>query len=284
MVSLSAKDLQDRYGEMLQELPYCNAASEYYLHKALTSRRPPLRITLAVVKQWWKKYKVLGGEQSVRNAQELDDQYGDIVRELAAESGTPFTLARALRERAEPLYVPDGILRQWFQKFQGDLKSVYSAGHLEGFYGHRIRADAPQEDVTAITLRAWLRSELSVSVSVKVCETWLTKDWSSSGGLYTAEVVEETLGERLRLNQYQMEFASDESAQHLSEVLSESQPPHRVSATILRQWYTKYHPDSGPLRYDTAEQLEQSLGDHLRAVYGGFRYKVLRSVPPVLVS
>ena len=39
---------------------------------------------------------------------------------------------------------------------------------------------------------------------------------------------------------------------------------------ILRQWYTKYHPDSGPLQYAGAKELEDALGDELRREYGGF--------------
>ena len=40
----------------------------------------------------------------------------------------------------------------------------------------------------------------------------------------------------------------------------------------------KYHPDSGPLRYATAEALNDALGDHMRAVYAELGYKRLRTV------
>ena len=94
-------------------------------------------------------------------------------------------------------------------------------------------------------LAAWLLNKHHVSAPVRVCQTWISKEWSSSGGLYSPEAVEETLGDRLRLAQYREELLTDDSAQRLSDVLSESQPPHKVSMTMLRQWYTKYHPDSG---------------------------------------
>ena len=42
-----------------------------------------------------------------------------------------------------------------------------------------------------------------------------------------------------------------------------------VSALLLRQWYAKYHPDGGPLRFESAEDLERGLGERLRAVYDG---------------
>ena len=40
----------------------------------------------------------------------------------------------------------------------------------------------------------------------------------------------------------------------------------------------KYHPDSGPLQYDTAEKLDAALGDHMRAVYPGLKYHTLHTV------
>ena len=85
------------------------------------------------------------------------------------------------------------------------------------------------------------------------------------------------MGERLRLAEYKDSFADDAAAQTLSEVLLESQPPARVSGLVLRQWYSKYHPDSGSLRYDSADALEQAMGDDLRRDYAGFRYCKLRT-------
>ena len=98
-----------------------------------------------------------------------------------------------------------------------------------------------------------MRNEFSVRASARTCQTWLTKDWSSSGALYTAEAVEEKLGTRLRLDQYVAHFQSETSARILSELLAESQPPHQVSANVLRSWYIKYHPQAGPLRYSASQ-------------------------------
>ena len=61
---------------------------------------------------------------------------------------------------------------------------------------------------------------------------------------------------RLRLHQYQQDLITDDAAQLFSQVLSESQPPYKVSGAILREWYIKFHPDSGPLKYATTEALE----------------------------
>ena len=108
-----------------------------------------------------------------------------------------------------------------------------------------------------------------------MCQAWLTRDWASSGKLLVCDAVEQQLGERLRLAEYKDSFADDAAAQTLSEVLLESQPPVRVSGLVLRQWYSKYHPDSAPLRYDSADALEQAMGDDLRRDYAGLGYRAL---------
>ena len=61
----------------------------------------------------------------------------------------------------------------------------------------------------------------------------------------------------------------------MSDLLLESQPAVRVSALVLRQWYAQYHPASAPLRFDTADALEEGMRDELRAQYAGLKYKAL---------
>ena len=85
-------------------------------------------------------------------------------------------------------------------------------------------------------------------------------------------------GERLRLNQYRESFAEETAAEVLSQLLAESDPPVAVSGMVLRQWYVKFHPDSGPLQYDSAEKLNEALGDHMRAVYPGMKFTQLHTV------
>ena len=64
-------------------------------------------------------------------------------------------------------------------------------------------------------------------------------------------------------------------AQALAEALLEGQPSVRVSALVLRQWYARYHSDSGPLRFGTAAALEEGMGDEIRIQYAGLGYKAL---------
>ena len=40
-----------------------------------------------------------------------------------------------------------------------------------------------------------------------------------------------------------------------------------VTASVLRQWYTQYHPAAGPFAYHSAVALEAAMGDELRSVY-----------------
>ena len=103
-----------------------------------------------------------------------------------------------------------------------------------------------------------------VPVPPRVCQAWLTRDWASSGKLLVCDAVEKELGDRLRLAEYKHGFVDDAAAQSLSEVLLKGQPPVRVSALVLRQWYSKYHGDSGSLQYDTADALEHGMGEQLR--------------------
>ena len=56
----------------------------------------------------------------------------------------------------------------------------------------------------------------------------------------------------------------------MAEVLLESQPSVAVAPLLLRQWYAKYHDDSGPLDIGNAVELEQYLGDDIRREYPYF--------------
>ena len=96
--------------------------------------------------------------------------------------------------------------------------------------------------------------------------------------LYTPEDVEVSLGDRLRLPQFRMQFESEEGAEVLFERLEESQPSVSASGLLLRQWHAKFHPDGGPLQYANAEGLEAGFGERLRDVYGGLNHCELQFV------
>ena len=212
-MNLTAEELQSRYGEVLSQPPLCACASPRYLFQALTGMSPPVRVTEGTVKQWWKKYKV-STELSCTSAQQLEDEHGASIRHLATEYPTAYKLCKALRERESPLYISDGVAKQWLQRFggQADLRYVQNAGHLEAQWGQSIRDHvAHVANVSSEGIVQWLFKEHKVSVPQRICQTWLQRDWSSSGALYSREAVEEALGDRLRLNQYWECFAQDDS-------------------------------------------------------------------------
>ena len=152
---------------------------------------------------------------------------------------------------------------------------IENAGHLERDWGSSIREHFTADADPAV-LATWMLTTCGVSVPSRVCQTWLTRDWTTAGGLRVCIQVEEQLGERLRLAEFKACFADAAAAQALSEVLREREPVVRVSALVLLEWYSQYHPDSPPQRYHTAAALEEAMGDELRRDYAGVGYRVLR--------
>ena len=80
----------------------------------------------------------------------------------------------------------------------------------------------------------------------------------------------------MRLAEFKAYFADEAAAQRLSEVLREREPFADVSARVLQQWYSKYHPDSPAARYLTREDLEEAMGDDLRRDYSGLGHYCLK--------
>ena len=138
----------------------------------------------------------------VTSAAELEELYGDTIRHYAVEYPTAFKLCKVLRERSPPICISDRSAKDWLRSYGGQavIEKVNSAGHLEMGYGDRIRAHTQFNSPDA--LASWLLTEVKVSAPTRVCQHWLTKDWSSSGKLLDREAVEEQCGERLRLDQY----------------------------------------------------------------------------------
>ena len=72
-------------------------------------------------------------------------------------------------------------------------------------------------------------------------------------------------------------------------MLLEWQPSVVLTALLLRQWHAKYHPDSGPLHLENADDLEQLLGDEIRREYpyftwNGIHHSLMRRRQPVLLG
>ena len=115
-MALTSKQLQESHGELLRE-EYADVDSAYLLHRALTGRGPPIRTSYAAEKTWFAKYRVNTGDQCAKNAEELDEKYGDILRASAVENSSSYKLRSALRCRDPPSYLADGLAKQWLKKY-----------------------------------------------------------------------------------------------------------------------------------------------------------------------
>ena len=84
--------------------------------------------------------------------------------------------------------------------------------------------------------------------------------------ILTTAQLEESLGERLRLSRYASMFNPGQVAE-LASMLREGVPPVEIETDVLLRWHAAYHPDSGPLRADTAIRLDELLVDEDRLEY-----------------
>ena len=108
VAALTCAGLEDGYGEMLRTPPFSEAPSPYLLHTALTTRRPPVRVSQMVVAQWWRIHRP-SAEPAIRNAQDFDTRYGEQARALQPFPSSAYRLCAALRARNPPIFVTDGI-------------------------------------------------------------------------------------------------------------------------------------------------------------------------------
>ena len=157
----------------------------------------------------------------LHSAEELESGFGHRIRHLGQEHPTGYLLCQALRRLEPPVLVSDAIARRWLRVHCGiNVRSkIDNAADLERDWGSRIREQHAGRDVDPGALANWMLTTLEVSVPTRVCQTWLTRDWASSGKLLVCDAVEKQLGERLRLAEYKHSFADDAAAQTLSEVL-----------------------------------------------------------------
>ena len=58
--------------------------SIFLLHKALTDRRPPIGVTIGVVKNWWQHHRTAPKTAGISSAKELQEQYGARITPLVA--------------------------------------------------------------------------------------------------------------------------------------------------------------------------------------------------------
>ena len=140
---------------------------------------------------------------------------------MGQEHPIDFLVCQSLRRLEPPVLVSRAIAGRWLRVYCGiNVRcKVENAADLERDWGSRIRQHLAGEAIEPAALANWMLLTLEVSVPTRVCQTWLTRDWASSGKLLVCDAVEKQLGERLRLAEYKHSFADDAAAQTLSEVL-----------------------------------------------------------------
>ena len=96
------------------------------------------------------------------------------------------------------MLVSGQIAKRWLERHGGVRvqSRIENAGHLERDWGSNIREHFTADADPAV-LATWMLTECGVSVPSRVCQSWLTRDWATAGGLRVCDQVEEQLGEGL---------------------------------------------------------------------------------------
>ena len=209
MATITAAQFGKRYGAMCRA-EYPEVTGHKALRSVLLQRQPPIDVPEGVLRQWLKRSVKPADAVTVSSADDLQEKYGELVKGLVLVHATAYKLCQALRSQAPAVYCSDGIAKQWIKKYGSELKYINSAGHLELHCGSRIREN-DKGLLEAPELKVWLQTTLLVDASVSTCQTWRTKDWSTSGKLLSIDAVEQEIGDRLRLPQYKGHFTEEDA-------------------------------------------------------------------------
>ena len=72
---LTARQLHERYGELLSGPPFSEAQSKVVLHRMLTQHSEPIQVTLQTVQVYLTKYRVAAGAETVTSAEDLEHRF-----------------------------------------------------------------------------------------------------------------------------------------------------------------------------------------------------------------
>ena len=189
---LTAAEFQERYGDLVAR-EYSEYDTARTLQRALGVRKPPIVVSEAMLKVWFQTQRMPVNALKVSSAQDLHEKCGSFLVSLAAEHHTAYKLGRALKERDPPVFVSDGVLKQWLQRYC-NAEPVFSAAHLELKFGARIREHEEARGMDAAGLRVWLRTDLKVDASERTCQTWRIREWSTADKLLCISDIEAPFG------------------------------------------------------------------------------------------
>ena len=93
-------------------MEYAEKSTARTLRRALEERRPPVWVSEGVLKMWFSTQASPPGTVTVSSAAELEKQYGDVVRALAAIHASAYKLCRAMLTATPPLRDTDGVAKE----------------------------------------------------------------------------------------------------------------------------------------------------------------------------
>ena len=121
MAGITAAEFEEVYGA-LARAEYPEYTRERALSKVLSRRQPPVIVPDGVLRVWLKRYKP-SDAVTVSSIAALHAQYGELVKELVIDHGTPYQLCKALRTTQDPpILISDCMAKQWFKKYGKPLK------------------------------------------------------------------------------------------------------------------------------------------------------------------
>ena len=151
-------------------------------------------------------------EYSASNAADFQEKFGQLATPLVEQYNTAYKLTGALRKLDPPVFITDGVAKQWLAKYHS-MRRITVPAQVELECGERIRAHKPVAQWSAEDLVSWLSTSLSVVVTLRVAQDFLAAQWGGDGMLFLPEQVEELLGNRLRLEEYRTQLLTQDRIQ-----------------------------------------------------------------------
>jgi hypothetical protein len=120
IASITAAEFEKIYGALTRS-EYGQYTRERALGNVLLQREPPIIVNEGVLRVWLQKYK---HSVIVSSMAALQEEYGDLVKELANHHRTPYKLVKALRTtQAPPIIINDRMAKQWFEQNGKSMKN-----------------------------------------------------------------------------------------------------------------------------------------------------------------
>jgi hypothetical protein len=171
----------------------------------------------------------------VSSAEELQGKK-DLVTYLNAFAGGYRRCCIALASRRPPVYVSEGIVKQWMSHYRSPAGAIQvsTADEMEGRYGEKIRGLAAANRTGYRLMKALKTLTPPLYATEKAAGTWLRKyglhSPTSAVRYATAESLEHGIGAEMRR----------ELAAAVSEALLLKKPPVLADEATCRAWLEQY--------------------------------------------